>query len=296
MRRLFLLAFIWGWSFLLIKVAVGGMTPSTVAAGRMGLGAAVLLVVIRARRLSLPRGWAWWRHFVVVGLSGSAVPFTLLAWGEQHVSTGLTAVLNASTPFFAALLAWALVADRLTRVQLVGLLVGFVGVVVASGVGRGDLTGSSLLGEGASVLAGAGYGLSFAYARRHLMTLPSVVAATGQLVTGTALLLPLAVATTVRQGIDVNGRRALAIGVLGVFGTGIAYILSYRLIADVGPTRAAVVTYVIPVVAVTLGVVFLDEPFSFRIVAGGLLIVAGIILLNAGNRKATATVQPSYNP
>ncbi|MGH9226661.1 MAG: DMT family transporter [Acidimicrobiales bacterium] len=296
MRRLFLLAFIWGWSFLFIKVAVRGMTPSTVACARVGLGATVLLVVVRARGLALPRGWAWWRHFVVVGAAGSAVPFTLLAWGEQHVSSGLTAVLNASTPFFAALMAWVLLGDRLARVQVGGLVVGFVGVAVASGAGFSELAGSSLLGEGAAVLAGAGYGLSFAYARRHLMTLPPMVAAAGQLVVATFLLLPLAVVTTVRQGLALDGRRVLAVCLLGVFGTGIAYLLSYRLIADVGPTRAAVVTYLIPVVAVTVGVLFLGEPFSFRIVLGGLLTVAGIVLLNLGNRRPTGAVQPTYNP
>ena len=296
MRRLLLLAFIWGWSFLFIKVAVEGMTPSTVACVRVALGATVLLVVIRARGLALPKGWTWWRHFAVVAFAGSAAPFTLLAWGEQHVSSGLTAVLNASTPFFAALLAWLLLGDRLTRVQIGGLIVGFVGVVVASGVGRGDLAGSSLLGEGASVLAGAGYGLTFAYARRHLMGLPSMVAAAGQLIGATAMLLPLAVVTSVRQGIDLDGPGVLSIVLLGVFGTGIAYILSYGLIAEVGPTRAAVVTYLIPVVAVTVGVLFLDERFSLRIVLGGLLTVAGIAILNAGNRRPAATVQPTYNP
>src|SRR5947208_14360190 len=102
MKRLLALACIWGWSFLFIKVAVRGMTPSTVAAGRIGLGAAVLLAVVRRRRLALPQGCAWWRHFVVVALADSAIPFTLLAWGEQHVSSPLTRVLNASTPLLAA--------------------------------------------------------------------------------------------------------------------------------------------------------------------------------------------------
>ena len=284
MRRLFLLAFIWGWSFLFIKVAVQGMTPPTVAAVRLGLGAAVVLAVVRARRWTMPRGWLWWRHFLVVGAFGSALPFTMLAWGEQHVSSALTAVLNASTPLFAAVMAGLLLGDRLRPVQLGGLLLGFVGVAVAAGLGGADLAESSRWGEAASVAAGACYGLSFAYARRNLMGLAPLLAAAGQLVTGCVLLLPAAVATTVRGGFDVNGRQALAVALLGVFGTGVAYVISYRLIADVGPTRAAAVTYLVPVVAVAVGVVFLHEPFSFRLILGGLLTIAGIVVLGAGRR------------
>jgi drug/metabolite transporter (DMT)-like permease len=291
-KRLFLLAFIWGWSFLFIKVAVRGLTPSTVAAARMALGAGVLATVVRARRLSVPAGWAWWRHFAVVALFGSALPFTLLAWGEQHISSALTAVLNASTPLFAAVMAFALLGDRLTGVHVGGLLLGFVGVAVAAGLGASDLTGSSLGGAMAAVGASAGYGLAFAYTRRHLVTLPPLLAATGQLLAGTALLAPVAVVTSVRQGLDFDGvRPVVSVVLLGVFGTGVAYVLSYRLIGDVGPTRAALVTYLIPVIAVTIGVVFLDEPFSYRLAIGGALTVLGIGLLQTGNRVVPVTVQ-----
>jgi drug/metabolite transporter (DMT)-like permease len=291
MKRLLALACIWGWSFLFIKVAVRGMTPSTVAAGRIGLGAAVLLAVVRRRRLELPQGWAWWRHFVVVALAGSAIPFTLLAWGEQHVSSALTAVLNASTPLFAAVFAFFLVGDRLTRAQVAGLAVGFVGVAVTAGLALSDLAGSSLGGELASVAAGAGYGLSFAYTRRHLTTFLPVVAAASQLTVAALLLAPVAVVTSVRGGLPLGWRPALSVTLLGVVGTGLAYVLSYRLIADLGPMRASVVTYVIPVVAVTLGVVFLHEEFSYRLVAGGALVLAGLVLLNLGNRRRAAVVQ-----
>ena len=291
MRRLFLLAFIWGWSFLFIKVAVGGMTPPTVAAIRVGLGGGVLALIVRARGMSLPRGWIWWRHFVVVAVAGSAMPFTLLAWGEERVSSALTAVLNASTPLFAAVLAWVLLRDRLRPVQVGGLILGFVGVAVAAGLGGRDLAGSSKWGEAASVAAAAGYALSFAYTRRHLTTLPPLLGAAGQLITATVLLLPAAVVTSVRAGFHLTPRRALAVALLGVAGTGFAYLLSYRLIADVGATRAAAVTYLIPVVAVTVGVVFLHEPFSLRLVFGGLLTVGGIVVLGYG-RRAQPVVPP----
>ena len=296
MKLLVLLAGIWGWSFLFIKVAVAGLTPSTVAALRVGLGAAVLLAFVRARGLRLPRGRGWWRHFLVVAVVGSAVPFTLLAWGEQHISSALTAVLNASTPLFAALFAGLLLGDRLRPAQVAGLVLGFVGVAVAVGLAVEDVTGAALGGELAAVVAGAGYGLAFVYTRRHLTTIPPVVAAGGQLVTATILLAPPAVVTSLRQGFDLTFTRGAAIVLLGVLGTGVAYVLSYQLIADVGPTRASLVTYLIPIVAVTVGLLFLDEAFSFRLIAGGGLTIAGIVLLNAGGRPPAPAHLPPGVP
>ena len=295
MRRLALLAFIWGWSFLFIKVAVEGMTPSTVAATRMALGFAVLLAVLRLRGLRLPAGRRWWRHFTVVAVAGSALPFTLLAWGEQHVSSALTSVLNASTPLFAALFVAALLGERLGPVQIAGLLLGFVGVGVAAGLAGAELAESSVAGGAAAVLAGAGYGVSFAYAKRHLVGIPPLVAATGQLAAGTALLLPVAVVTTVRDGIALTPRRLLAISLLGILGTGVAYVLNYRSIAELGPTVASVVTYLVPVVAVVVGVVFLDEQFEHRLLLGGALTVAGIVLLNGRplRRRPSPTPAPA---
>ncbi len=135
MRRLALLALIWGWSFLFIKVAVEGMTPSAVAGARIALGMVTMLLILRSRRIVLPRDVALWRHFFVMGFVHSAVPFTLLAWGEERITSALTAVLNATTPLFAALLTALLLGERLRRPQLVGIVLGFAGVAVAAVVG-----------------------------------------------------------------------------------------------------------------------------------------------------------------
>ena len=280
MRRLFLLAGIWGWSFLFIKVAVGGMPPGAVAFTRVTLGMVVLLVVVRLRGLRLPTGREAWRHFAVVGLFGSALPFTMLAWGEQHISSALAAVLNAATTLFAALLAAVFLGQRLRRSQSLGLLFGFVGVGVAAGLGASDLSGSSLAGEAAAIAAGASYAVAIVYAKRHLGALPPLVNAAGQLVMATVLALPVAVVTTAREGLDLTPRRLLAVCLLGVLGTGVAYVLFYRVIAELGPTMASAVTYLAPVMAVTVGLLFLHEPFHLRLVAGGVLIIGGIVLLN----------------
>jgi drug/metabolite transporter (DMT)-like permease len=280
-RRLFLLAFIWGWSFLFIKVAVEGLTPTTVAWARIALGGAVLWAVLRRQGGRVPVDRVMLRRFAFVTMAGNIVPFTLLAWGEQHITSALTAVLNASTPLFTAVFAAVALKERLRPVQVAGLAVGVAGVAVAAGVGASDLRGSSLAGALAAVGAGAGYGVTFVYMRRHLLAIPPIVAATGQLLTGAVLLFPVAAATSVAGGVELTPTRVAAVVLLGTLGTGVAYVLNYRVVADLGATKASLVTYVIPVVAVVVGIVVLDEPFEWRLVLGGLLTVAGIAAVNS---------------
>ena len=280
MPRLALLAFIWGWSFLFIKVGVEGMTPTTVAGLRIALGAAVLVASCRARSLTIPWDRTSLRHYAVVAVMGSALPFTMLAWGEQRITSNLTAVLNASTPLFAAVFGAIVLRERLQAPAVVGLLVGLTGVATAAGVGGSDLAGSSLAGGLASVLAGACYGYSFTYMKANLLHLPAEVAAAGQLTVGALVLAPFALVTTAADGIDLAPHRILAVVLLGVVGTGYAYVLNYRVVAELGPTTASLVTYLIPVVAVAVGVVLLDEVFHLRVLAGGVLIVVGIALVH----------------
>lgn len=279
-RRLLLLAFIWGWSFLFIKVAVEGMTPATVAFLRIALGALVLRLWLRSRGVPADAGPHVRRWATAVGIVGSAIPFTLLAWGEERISSALTSVLNASTPLFTAVAAAALVGERLRAPQLAGLAVGFGGVSVAAGFGASDLTGSSLAGAGAAVGAGACYGLAFAWMRAHLVGIPPAVAAAGQLSSAAVALAPFAVATSAVDGFDPTWRRLGAVLILGVVGTGIAYLLNYRVVADLGATRASLVTYLVPIVAVAVGAAVLGEAFHARVVVGGALIVGGIALVN----------------
>jgi len=285
MRRVVLLALIWGWSFLLIKVALGGMTPATVAFARIALGTVVMLAVLKATGASLPRDLRSWRHFAVMGLAYSAVPFTLLAWGEQHITSALTAVVNATTGLFTAVAAAIGLGERLRPPQVAGLVIGFGGVAVASGTGTSDFVSSSGAGIAAALAASACYGFSFVYAQRHLTTVPPLVAACGQLVTGAVLSAPLAVATSVDDGFSPTPRQLAAVALLGAVGTGIAYVVNYRSIADVGSTRASLVTYLVPIVAVTVGVVFLHERFHVRLVVGGALTIAGMAMIQERFRR-----------
>ena len=285
MRRVLLLAFIWGWSFLLIKVALRGMPPAAIAFTRIVLGALVVGAIVRARRLPVPLDRRTWRHFTVMGLAYSALPFTLLAWGEQHITSALASVMNAGTALFAAIAAAVGLHERLRFPQVVGLVLGFAGVAVAAGVGGDDLASSSLAGAGGALGAAACYGFGFAYAQRYIVGIPPLVAVLGQLVTGMLLVAPAAVVSVAGEGLDLDGRVLLSVALLGVFGTGVAYVLNYQSIAAVGPTRASLITYLVPVVAIAVGVLFLDEPFRLRLLLGAALVVLGISLLQERLRR-----------
>ena len=271
----------------MIKVAVEGMTPTTVAWVRITLGGLVLYAVLRSRggRVGLDRTLA--RHFVLVAALGSVVPFTLLAWGEQRITSALTAVLNASTPLFTALLAGATRQERLRPLQVAGLGVGLVGVAISAGLGASDLTGSSIAGSLAAIAAGACYGGAFVYGRQNLVGIPPIAAATGQLLAGAVILAPVALATSAVDGVDLTWRRIGAIVLLGAVGTGLAFVLNYRIIGELGATRASLVTYVIPVVAVVVGIAVLDEPFEWRLVLGGLVTIAGVAAVTVGRHSPT---------
>jgi len=279
MRRLVLLAFVWGWSFLFIKVAVDGMTPPTVAWARIALGALALHAWLRFKKVPLPRDRTFWRHAAVSTLFANILPFTMLAWGEERITSALTAVVNASTPLFTALAGYLYLKSKLGKVEALGLAVGIVGVCVAAGIGGRDLADSSLAGSLAAVGAGACYGFALTYAARHQLNVPAEVAATGQLTAGAILLSPVAIATTAVDGISLEPHRVLAITLLGAVGTGFAYLLYYRSVAELGPTTTSLVTYLVPVVAVAVGVVVLDETFHVRMLLGGVMIVIGILLV-----------------
>lgn len=296
MRRLVALAFIWGWSFLFIKVAVEGLTPTTVAWARIALGALVLQVILRQQGHRFPRDPVLLRHFAFVAVVGNMMPFSLLAWASEDITSALTAVLNASTPLFTAIFAAAALGERFRPVQLAGLAVGLSGVGLATGLGASDIHGSSLAGALAAVGAGCCYGIAFTYMRRNLTGIPPLLAATGQLSTGALLLAPFALVTSVTAGFSLTPTRAGAVVLLGAVGTGIAFLLNYGMVAELGATRASLVTYLVPVVAIAVGVVVLDEPFEWRLLLGAALTIGGIAGVTYGRRAPTPAEPPAEAP
>ncbi|HEY7621124.1 MAG TPA: EamA family transporter [Solirubrobacteraceae bacterium] len=271
---------LWGIPYLFIKIAVDdGVPPAFLAFVRIALGAAVLVVLAwRAGVLAPLRGRLRW--LVVYALFEIAVPFPLIAAGERHVASSLAAIIIASVPLFVALLALRFdPAERASGSRLIGLIMGLLGVVALVGIdvaGRGD----ELLGACAILLAAVGYAAGPMVFKRKLVDLDPRAAMGASLVIAAVMLAPLAAIDPPTQA--PSAEAIVALVVLGLFCTAAAFVFFGVLIAEVGPGRGLVITYVAPVVAVTLGVTVLGERPGAGAVAGLLLILAGSWLSTDG--------------
>jgi drug/metabolite transporter (DMT)-like permease len=275
--RIAVLAAIWGCSFLFIKVALEGVSATQVVLARIALGAAALSGVMLVRRERLPRRPRTWLHLAFMGVVGNLVPFLGFSWGEDHGATsGLAGIYNASAPLWTLLFAiLVLPQERPSRPRIVGLLLGFTGVLVVLAPWR-SVAGAQLSGQLACLGAGACYGVAFVWTRRFLTGVGGPLAlATAQLLCALAEIS--IVAPFVAAGhVALPPRVWLSLLALGAVGTGIAYVIYYGLIHDVGATTASTVTYVVPLVAVTLGVVALNETVRWNDFAGAAVVIFGI--------------------
>lgn len=289
--RLGLLALIWGSSFLFIKVALEGLAPEQIVLGRVVVGAVVLIVVANARGLRRPRALALWGHLAVVAMVGNLIPFSLFSWGETHIDSSLAGILNAGTPLFTLLMVLALLPDEhVTRTRVLGLVIGFAGVVIIVGPWEAGALSGSLGGQLACLGAAACYGVAFTYTRRFLAGRDEPLAlAASQLAAAAAIALVIAplVAT---DPIEVTWRVVGSVAALGAFGTGVAYVLSYRLVHDEGATTASMTTYLIPIVAVVLGVVVLGEELHWYAFAGAAVVIVGVATAEGRFVRPTALV------
>jgi drug/metabolite transporter (DMT)-like permease len=271
---------LWGIPYLFIKVAVDdGLPPGFIAWTRVTLAAVVLLgLAWRAGRLRALRGRGRW--LALYALLEISIPFPLIAVGEKHVSSSLAAIMIATVPLMVALLALRFdAAERASGRRLVGLLVGFGGVVALVGV---DLAGNTteLLGAGAVALAAVGYAAGPMILKRHLADLDPRATMGVSLAIAAVILTPLA-ALDPPSG-TISSDAIVALVVLGLLCTAAAFVVMAVLVADVGPAKALVITYVNPVVAVALGVAVLDERPGAGTIAGLLLILAGSWLSTDG--------------
>lgn len=267
------LAAIWGSSFLLIKVGDESFAPLQLALGRVVFGFAALLAIVAARRERLTFTRVEWLHLAVAALLFNSLPFTLFAWGETRTSSVLAGIWNAATPLFTLPFGLLLVrSERVSAARAWSVLLGFAGVVVVLGPWRGT-GGGAFLGDLACVGAAASYGLGFAYTRRTLGNRHSPVAlSAGQLLCATVELALVALPV---DGLphDASGRSVASVVVLGVLGTGIAYVLNYAVIRAAGIAIASTVTFVIPVFATLLGIAVLHESLSWNAPLGGALVL-----------------------
>ncbi|MGK5557914.1 DMT family transporter [Actinomadura kijaniata] len=274
--RVGVLALLWGSTFLWIKLALTALSPVQVTLARCLLGTGTLLVLCLVTRRGLPRGRAVWGHLFVAAFWCNALPFAMYSLGQRTVDSGLAGVLNATTPLWSLLLGIAIGTERGVRpVRLGGLLLGFGGVVLILAPWQGTVRVG--WGAFAIVVAAASYAVGFAYMGRHLVGRghPTLSLSTAQLMAATALTalsLPAGGLAPVR----LHPAGLAAVVVLGICATGITFHLTYRVIADEGATNAATVGYLLPVVSVALGALVLDEPFSLRVAAGMVVVLAGV--------------------
>ncbi|WP_180289365.1 MULTISPECIES: DMT family transporter [Streptomyces] len=283
--RFGVLALIWGFSFLLIKVGTEGYAPFHVTLGRLLFGTAVLAAAMAVKRERLPRGARTWGHLAVAAFLLNALPFSLFAYSELTIPSTLAGICNATSPLWGmALSLVALSEDRPTRRRVAGLGIGFLGVLTVLGVWQG-FDGLDATGTAMALLASLSYPIGWIYVRRTLagtghshlsMTGAQLLLATAQL----AVVTPLF--TTLPSHFPVVP--LLAIIALGALGTGLAMLLQYGIVAEVGPTTAQMVTYFIPVIATAAGVAILGESLTWSTPVGAVIVLAGAALTQAKPR------------
>jgi drug/metabolite transporter (DMT)-like permease len=284
-----LLGLIWGSSFLWIKIGVASITPMMLVTLRVTFGLLALLAVVAAQRQALPRDRSTLLKYGFMGVFNLVVPFLLITWGETKIDSSLASILNAATPLFVIIIAHFWLHDeKITLARLGGLLLGFVGVVVLvlQNLKPGSVQ-NDIWGELAVLLATVSYAVALVFSRKHLRGTKPVVQSTMILVMASALMwiiMPVADRPLVFPATPLTWIAVIWLGVLGLC---VAYLLFFYLNNAVGPTRASLVTYVFPVVGVVLGIVFLSEPLTWNMVAGSILVVGGIGVVNRKARVKT---------
>lgn len=282
---LVLLAALWGGSFMLVKTALPTIGPLTIVVARLVLGAVALFMVMRLRGLRLPAGLAGWTPFMVFGAVGNLAPFSLIAWGQQHVPSAVAAILMAAMPLFTLVLARVVrpAENPVTRGRLAGIALGFSGVVVLVGPSALTQAGGGI-GEMAILGAALCYAVASLYAER-VRHVPPLVSATATLTSGAILALPLALVLeqpwTRAPALDA----VLAVSLLGVACTGLAYLLFYRLMARGGAVLVALNNYLIPAFGVMWGMLLLGEDPSLNAFIALGLILCAITVANRRGRK-----------
>jgi len=270
--RLLLLAGLWGGSFAFIRVAVPELGALWLAFARVALAFAALFVLALGRR-AVASFLAHWRSYAVLGIVNSALPFALFSFAEEYIGASTAAVLNATSPFFGAVVAALWLKDALTLPKLAGMGLGLAGVVVLVGWQAEPLTGTTLVASLACLAAAFCYGVASVYAKRNMRDVPSAAMALYSQLTAAIVLAPALMFVPLPSSptpLVVGNVAALALG-----STALAYLLYFRLIATIGPARALTVTFLIPLFGVLWGYLFLGEPLAVNTLAGCALILGG---------------------
>jgi drug/metabolite transporter (DMT)-like permease len=291
------LGFMWGSSYLFIKLAVDSFGTFTLIALRLLIGAAFLWVVLRARRTPLPRDRRVYGHLIVMSVINIAIPFGLITWAEQSVDSALAAILNATVPLFVIVIAPLYLPDEPIRLNgVLGLMVGFLGVVLIVSPGLAAAA-STVPGQLALLGSSFSYAIGNVYARRNVHDQPPMIPAVFQVTFALVITGLLAVAIERPWATATPDAEAwFSVVWLGILGSGVAYLAYFRLLQSWGATRTSLVAYLLPVFGIVLGFLVLDEPIGPSLIAGTALVIGGVALVNSrwGRRRLFApTPQPT---
>lgn len=279
--ELLLLASIWGGSFLSIRIALDEIGPLTAVAHRTGWAMLILWAYVVIRRLKIPTDALVWCAFLVMGLLNNVIPFSLMAWGQLHIETGLTSILNASTAIFGVIAAAIFFADeQLTARKAIGVTIGFLGVSTAIGLGAFKNFDIRSLGQLAVIGGTISYALAGVWARKMLGHLTPQVAAAGMLTGASLITIPMAYAVEGPFNLDLEPRTWAAISYYAIVATAIAYMLYYRVLAMAGSGNLMLCTLLVAPVAIALGAIVLDEALPPRAYAGFGLLALGLVILD----------------
>ncbi len=280
---LLLLSIVWGGSYFFVEIALLEWSPLLIVAVRVAIATVVIWGIVLAAGLPIPRSRAAWSAFLWMGLLNNVIPFLLIVWGQQEIESGLAAILNAAAPIFSVIVAGIWLKDEpVTRARLLGAALGLIGVAVL--IGPSALAGldANLLAQLAVLGAALAYAFAGVYARRFpRMNIDPIVAAAGQLLMSSLLLIALAMVFEVpSQILDSSARVWIAVVCMAVFSTALAYILYFRLLATAGATNAILVTLLIPVTAVLLGTILLGERLQWGHFLGMIVIGLGLSVID----------------
>ena len=284
------LGFMWGSSYLFIKIGVeeGGLPPFTLIGLRLGIGFAILAAVVALAREPLPREPRMYGHLLVMAVINIVLPFFLITWAEQSVESSLASILNGTVPLFVIVIAALFLRDEpITVNRVVGLLIGFVGVVILTSRGLGSIGQSNLAGELALIGSAISYAVGNVYARRNVQGLRPMIPAVFQV--GFALVITTVLAFTFERPLELrlNTEAIVAVVWLGIMGSAFAYLAYFRLLKRWGATRTSMIAYLLPVFGIVLGFVVLAEPIDGRLLLGTALVIGGVALVNSkfGSRR-----------
>jgi drug/metabolite transporter (DMT)-like permease len=278
-----LLGFFWGSSYLFIKIGVdAGLPPFMLITLRLFIGFVLLASVVAIAREPLPREPRTYGHLIVMGAVNIAIPFSLITWAELTVESALASILTAPVPLFVIVIAAIFLRDeRITINRIAGLVAGFVGVAILVGFDPAAVAAGDLAGEIALLGATLSYACGAVYARRNVHGLRPMIPAVFQV--GFALVMVATLTLLFERPFEVNVTPEAWFSVvwLGLFGSGLAYLVFFRILGRWGATRTSMVAYLLPVVGITLGALVLNEPVDARLLIGTGLVIGGIALVNS---------------